>query len=422
MRNLIFELRYAVRILTKSPVFATVALLSLALGIGANTAIFTLLDQVLLRLLPVKDPEQLVLLTSVGAHYGSNTGANAFSYPMYKDFRDRHQVVRGPLGRFGLQLSLGYKGRTERTEGELVSGNYFEALGVKAAIGRTFSPEDDRLPGAHPLVVLSYDFWVNRFAADPSVLNQTITVNGYPLTIIGVSQKGFDGMELGYSPKLRIPIMMNRQMMPVWSEEYNLDNRRGRWVNVFGRLKPGVTREQAKASLQPLFHSILEMEVQEKEFARATAYTKDQFLKSTIDVLPGARGQSSLREQFSTPLWVLMALVGLVLLIACANVANLLLARAIGREKEIAIRLALGAGRSRIVRQLMVESLLLSALGGASGLLVAVWANRLLIKFLPTGDAPISLSTRLDLRILAFTLLVSLLTGILFGLAPALQS
>src|SRR5439155_111746 len=218
------------------------------------------------------------------------------------------------------------------------------------------------------------------------------------------------------------PIMMNRQMMPVWSEEYNLDNRRGRWVNVFGRLKPGVTREQAKASLQPLFHSILEMEVQEKEFARATAYTKDQFLKSTIDVLPGARGRSSLREQFSTPLWVLMALVGLVLLIACANVANLLLARAIGREKEIAIRLALGAGRSRIVRQLMVESLLLSALGGASGLLVAVWANRLLIKFLPTGDAPISLSTRLDLRILAFTLLVSLLTGILFGLAPALQS
>src|SRR5262249_11194856 len=389
MQNLISDLRYAVRIMVKAPVFSTVAILSLALGIGANTAIFTLLDQVLLRLLPVKEPEQLVLLTSVGSHYGSNTGANALSYPMYKDFRDRNQVFSGVLCRFGLPLSLGYKGQTERVDGELVSGNYFDVLGVKAALGRTFTLEDDRIPGAHPLIVSSYDFWVNRFAADPKVLGQTLTVNGQSLTVIGVSQRGFDGIELGYSPKIRIPTMMNRQMMPAWSEMYNLDNRRGRWVNAFGRLTPGVAREQAKASLQPLFHSILEMEVREKGFATASTYTKEQFLKSTIDVLPGAQGRSRFREQLSTPLWVLMALVGLVLLIACANVANLLLARAIGREKEIGIRLALGAGRARIVRQLMVESLLLSGLGGTTGLFLAVWASRLLIRFLPTGDTPI---------------------------------
>jgi hypothetical protein len=205
MQHLISDLRYAVRTLIKAPIFSTVAILSLSLGIGANTAIFTLLDQVLLRLLPVKDPEQLVLLTTVGSHYGSNTGANALSYPMYKDFRDRNQVFSGLLCRYGLPLSMGYGGQTERVDGELVSGNYFDVLGVKAALGRTFTPEDDRVPGAHPLIVLSYDFWVNRFAADPKILGQTLTVNGQSLTVIGVSQRGFDGIELGYSPKIRIP-------------------------------------------------------------------------------------------------------------------------------------------------------------------------------------------------------------------------
>ena len=349
-------------------------------------------------------------------------GSNALSYPMYKDFRDRNQVFSGVFCRFGLPLSLGYKGQTERVEGELVSWNYFDVLGVKAALGRTFAPDDDRLPGAHPLAVLSYDFWVNRFASDPNLLGQTLIINGHSMTVIGVSQKGFHGIELGYSPKIRIPVMMNRQMMAAWSETYNLDNRRGRWVNVFGRLRADVTREQAQASLQPLFHSILEMEVREKGFATATSYTKEQFLKSRIEVLPGAQGRSRLREQLSTPLWVLMALVGLVLLIACANLANLLLARAIGREKEIAVRLALGAGRFRIVSQLLAESLLLSGLGGTAGLLVAVWANRLLLQFIPTGDTPLILSTTPDLRILGFALMLSTLTGILFGLAPALQA
>lgn len=414
------DLRYAVRTLGRSPLFATVAILSLALGIGANTAVFTLLDQVVLRLLPVKNPQELVLLTSRGSHYGSNTGANALSYPMYKDFRDQNQVFSGVLCRYMLPLSVGVEGQTERLAGELVSGNYFEVLGVGAAIGRTITPDDDRESGAQPVAVLSYDYWLERFGRDPQIVGKELIVNGHKLTIIGVSEKGFDGTEVGFPPKMRIPVAMKKEMTPGWGV-YSLENRRGRWVNVFGRLKPGVSLTQAKASLQPLFHSILEMEVQQKEFSRASPYTKQQFLKSWMDVLPGSRGRSMLRREVETPLWVLMALVGFVLLIACANVANLLMARASGRRKEIAVRLAVGAGRLRLLRQLMVESLLLALLGGALGVLLAVWGDRLLLSFLPT-DIPIRISTTPDLRIFAFTFGVSVLTGILFGLAPALQA
>jgi predicted permease len=228
-------------------------------------------------------------------------------------------------------------------------------------------------------------------------------------------------VEIGYSPKIRIPVMMKKEMTPGW-EMYSLENRRGRWVNVFARLRPGVSVERAKASLQPLFHSILEMEAQQKEFSSASRYTKDQFLKSTLDVLPGGRGRSWLRFQVTKPLWVLMAMVGLVLLIACANVANLLMARATGRQREIAVRLALGAGRLRLIRQLMVESLLLSFVGGALGLAVAVWSDRLLLDMMPAGDAPLPLSATPDERILLFALAVSVLTGVVFGLVPALQS
>ncbi|HYM09089.1 MAG TPA: ABC transporter permease [Bryobacterales bacterium] len=423
MGTLLQDLRYAARTVRKAPVFAAVAVLSLALGIGANTAIFTLLDQVLLRLLPVKNPEQLVLLRSRGSHYGSNTGDNALSYPMYKDFRDRSEVFSAVFCRYALPLSLGHQGQTERVEGELVSGNYFQALGVTAAIGRTITPDDDRIPGGHPVAVLSYDFWVNQFGADPKIVGQTITVNGFPLTVIGVSQRGFDGVELGYSPKIRVPVMMKKEMTPgLWAEVYNLENRRGRWVNVFARLKPGVTLGRAKASLEPLFHSILEMEVREKDFAHASAYTKEQFLKSTMDVLPAARGRSMLRQRVATPLWALMAIVGGVLLITCANVANLLIARAAARQKEMAVRLALGAGRWRIIRQLLAEGLLLSLAGAAAGLALAFWADRFLIAAIPMGDTKLNISATPDLRILGFTFAVTLLTTALFALAPAWQA
>ena len=400
--------------------FASAAVVSLALGIGANTAVFTLLDQVVLRLLPVKNPKELVLLTWRGSHYGSNTGMNALSYPLYRDFRDKNEVFSGLICRFNLPLSVGVQGETERLFGELVSGNYYEVLGVGAAIGRTITPEDDLQPGGHPVAVLSYDYWVERFAADPRVVGRDLIVNGHKLTVIGVSEKGFTGTEIGLPAKMYIPVAMKKEMTPE-DAIYSLENRRARWVNILGRLNPGVSLIQAKASLQPLFHSILEMEVQDREFSGASPYTKEQFLKSSMDVLPGSRGRSMLSSLAGAPLWVLMSLVGFVLLIACTNLANLLMARASGRRKEFGVRLAAGAGRWRLVRQLLVESLLLALVGGVAGLLLAVWTDRLLLSYLP-ADIPVRLSTDPDLRIFAFAFAISVLTGVLFGLMPALQA
>jgi predicted permease len=420
MPSLLQDLRFAFRTLRKSPLFTSVAVLSLALGIGANTAIFSLIDQLILQMLPVRDPQQLVLLTSRGSHYGSNTGANAISYPMYQDFRDKNPVFQGMFCRFGMTFSMNYGGKTELASGELVSGNYFSVLGVNAAVGRVLTAQDDLYQGQHPIAVLSYGYWKTRFAGDPSVLGQKLILNGYPITIVGVSQAGFDGVEIGYSPKIRVPMMMNTELTP--GPFYSLNDRRGRFVQAFGRLKPGVTLQQAKAGLQPLFHQILEMEVREKDFARATEHTKAQFLKMWMDVLPASKGRSGLRQQFTNPLYALMAIVGLVLLIACSNVANLMIARAAARQKEIAVRLAIGASRGRLIGQLLMESLLLSITGGLAGIGLAMWMVRGLVGFLPQGVTPYTLSSSPDLRMLGFTLLVAFATGILFGLAPAIQS
>ena len=421
MRNLVADLRFALRTLAKAPVFTGVAVLSLALGIGANTAIFSLLDQILLRLLPVKQPEQLVLLTMRGSHYGSNWGGNAISYPMYRDFKDHNEVFSGMFCRFPLDTSLTFENQTERVQAELVSGTYFSLLGVGSAIGRTITPDDDRTQSGHPLVVLSHDFWKTRFAGDPRIVGKRVIVNGNNMTIIGVAQAGFDGVELGNATKIFVPVMMEPDLLPL-NKEF-LKNRRQRWVNAFGRLKPGITAARAKAALQPYMHSMLEQEVQEPAFRNASAFTRQEFLKCTIDVLPGSQGRSYFREQLATPLWVLMAITGTVLLIACANLANLLLARAAGRQKEIAVRLALGAGARRIIVQLLTESLLLALLGGVAGVALAFWADKLLMAaYLPSDSQGLKISTSPDVRILAFSLGVTVLTGILFGLAPALRA
>jgi predicted permease len=416
--NLVQDITYAFRTFAKAPLFVAIAVLSIAFGIGANTAIFSLTDQILMRMLPVKHPEELVLLSAVGRHYGSNQGWNRISYPMYQDFRDHNAVFSGMFCFREINMSLSYGGGTERVAGEVVSGNYFPLLGVRPAIGRLFTVADDQLQGGHPVAVLSYSYWKTRFTGNPGVIGQKLNINGYPFTIVGVSEPGFTGTDPGYDRQVRVPIMMSHKL----GNYLDLNDRRSRWVTAFGRLKPGINIKQAKAGLQPFFHQILQMEVKQKEFAKASPYMKQAFLKMSMDVLPAAKGRSQLRRQFSSPLLVLMATVALVLLIACANVANLLIARATSRQKEIAVRLALGSSRGRIVSQLLVESLLLSITGGLAGLVLAFWTDHALISFLPTSSVPMAISPVPDWRVLGFNLGLSVLTGIIFGLVPALQS
>src|SRR5215467_1555710 len=425
LEQIVQDARYGFRMLRRSPLFTLVAVLTLAFGIGANTAIFSLMDQVLLQLLPVKHPEQLVLVAQRGIRFGDSWGDNDISYPMYRDFRDGNQVFSGMFCRFPTSVSLGSGDRTQRVDAELVSGSYFPVLGVTAAIGRTLTPDDDRVPGGHPVAMLSYSFWQSRFSSDPSIVGKHIVANGYTYSVIGVSQAGFDGVELGYKSKVFVPMMMKAQMTPrSGGPSGGLEDRSMSWVTAFGRLKPGISLAQANASLRPLMHSILEVEVQEPRLQHYSDYDRAQFMKGTVELLPGSQGWSGLRERMQAPLWVLAALSGAVLLLACANLANLLLARATTRDREMAVRLAIGADRRRIIRQLLVESLLLSAIGTVVGLGLAFLADRVLLATYfsadSAGDFPISSVP--DVRVLVFALGTMLLTTLVFGLAPAIQS
>ena len=349
------------------------------------------------------------MLAGRGKHYGGNNGPDRLSYPMYQEIRDKNQVFSGMFCTYPSTVSASFQGGTELIGADFVSGNYFPVLGIGAAVGRVFTASDDLIQGGHPLAVLSYGYWRARFGADPGIVGKQIVVNGRALTIIGVSPAGFDGVEPGRAPQIRIPITMKDDLPR--SDFSRLNTNRFRWAEVFGRLKPGMTLEKAQAGLQPLFHQILNREVTEKPFAKASPFVKQEFLKMWMEVMPGSKGRSNLRRTYSKPLFALMGIVGLVLLIACSNLANLLIARASARQKEIAVRLALGAGRGSLIRQLLVESLVLAAVGGSLGVGLAVMIDRALIGFLPSGHTPLSLSSTPDWTVLGFTFAISLVAG-----------
>jgi predicted permease len=420
MRLILLDIRLGLRNLRRSPLFTLAAIASLALGIGANTAIFTLIEQLMLRLLPVKDPQQLVMVWTTGPHMGNNRGSRAASYPMYQDFQQKAVAFSDVFCRYSTPLSISFNNQTERVNAELVSGNYFQALGVRPAVGRVFSSaEDDRVYKGHPVVVLSHQYWVSRFAADRSVIGKKILVNNYPMVIVGVSAAGFNGLDPSTSPQIRIPIQMKPLMTPGWDA---LGERRSQWIQMFARMKPGYTLQSSQASLQPLLDQILKFELTQPEMKDASQYSRKEFLARKIRMEEAANGYSSIRQSYSTALIVLMCMTGLVLLIACFNVANLLIARALSRQKEIAVRLALGASRRQLLRQLLIESLLLSLSGGAAGLFLSGLMIRALLGFLPTGDSPLLLTPDPDMRVLVFSGALAVLTGLLFGLAPAFQA
>ncbi len=404
------DVRYALRILRESPAFTTAAVVSLALGIGINTAVFSLINAVLLRTLPVKNPEQLVVF---------NHG-NDFSYPMYQDLRDGNTVLSGLLCRFTIPASMSGDGQTDRISAELVSGNYFQVLGVQALIGRTLMPDDARVPGAQPVVVLSNAFWRRRFGSDPGVVGKKIRLDGHPMTVVGITPAGFQGTEVGVSPDVRVPITMVRAMLPDLPAHIDMSSRGWGWLDLVGRLKEGASRVKAESALNASYMHAREDEVR-NVFKDLPASDKARVLSERLRLEPGSRGVSALREMFSRQLWVLMAAVSIVLLIACMNVASLLLARAMARQREIAVRLALGASRVRVVRQLITESVILVLISTAASVVIARWGSRMLASFLPEGRLPVALNVDLDFRVLAFAVIVSLAAGVLFGLAPALQ-
>ncbi|HVT58480.1 MAG TPA: ABC transporter permease [Thermoanaerobaculia bacterium] len=427
------DLRFALRMMGKSGAVTAVAVLSLALGLGGVTALFSLIDAVMLRRLPVSEPRRLVV-------FGLADGPNdsRFSYPLYDQARRRGQTFSDLIA-FTRDTRLmvraadavpgasGHGGPAEPATGQLVSGSFFAGLGVGAAAGRTLTPGDDRVPGGHPVAVLSYGYWQRRFGSDPAAVGRGVTINGSPFTIVGVARRGFFGVQVGSSPDFFLPIMMQKDIRYRGNALTDGDSDPDKpwvgqahiaWLNLVARLKPGVEARRARAEFEVLFH-------QSSRALFGGEPDKDPLndsLRARITVAPADRGLSDFRRGRAQQLLILMCGATLVLLIACANVANLLLARAAGRRKEVAIRLSIGAARGRLVRQLLTESVLLAGAGATCGLLLAFWGRRLLLRLAAIGANALSLDAGLDLRMLAFAAGACLATALLFGLVPALQA
>jgi predicted permease len=413
--TLVQDLRYASRMLVKSPGFTAVTILTLALGIGANTGLFSLVNSVLLGNLPVRNPQELVVIKYTDSR--TQEAEEDFSYPMYQAMRDKNTIFANVLTRSGVSFNASYGGQSEHAGGEMVSGNYFETLGVQPFLGRLIGPEDDRIPGAHPVAVLSYGYWQRRFGSDPAIVGKDIILNNNPIRVIGITPPRFYGTEMAQNPDIRVPMMMATVFRPVPANR--LQNPRHRWMTILARRKPEVSIAQAQVSLDILYHQVLGAELQELG-SSINAHDKERALASGIQLAPGNQGFAHLRVEMERPLLLMFCVTGIVLLVACANLANLLLARNAKRKQEISVRLAIGAGRGRLIRQWLTESLLLAVLGGCAGIVVAYWAKTALIGFLP-ADFSANLQAPMDLRVLGFALLASLVTGLLFGLAPALQ-
>jgi predicted permease len=417
------NIRLALRTLFKSPFVTLVAILSLALGIGANSAIFSLYDQMIMRSLPVPNPDELVNFQSPGPKPGSNSCGQAggcdeiFSYPMFRDLEKAQTSFTGIAAHRNFGGSLGYQGTSLAGNGLVVSGSYFPVLGLTPALGRLLTPEDDKTVGAHYVVVLSHDYWRTRFNLNPNVLNETLVVNGQAMTIVGVAPEGFTGTTLGDKPDVFVPLTMRGFMQPGFK---GFDNRRQYWAYLFARLKPGVSIEEATTAINGPYHAI----VNDVEAPLQTGMSDErmkQFRAKVITTEAGNRGQSGFDDDARAPLLILLAVTGTVLLIACANIANLLLVRGAGRAAEMAVRLSIGANRRQLITQLLTESILLAAFGAVAGLFVAAWTLGLLATFMPAEDGNI-VSFELSPTMVVFAAIAAMATGIVFGLFPALHS
>jgi len=419
MPTLFEDVRYGLRMLAKNPGFTFIAILTLALGIGANTAIFSLLNQVLLRRLPVRNPAELVVLKSPGPKHGhvwsDGDDSEIFSYPLYKGLAKNTAVFDGVMARYQFSAAIASHGQTDRGSGELVTGNYFEVLGVRPALGRVLSLADDDAQGAHPVLVLSHAYWTRHFGGDAGALNQTILVNNTEMTIVGVAQTGFSGIQVGQTPDIFVPMTMKGQMTPIRN---GLDDWNDSFLAVLARLKTGVSKEQAEAGINVDYPGLLEQQAATLKL-RAGGKDRQEFLSKKIVLYPGAQGRTTVQRDSGPALMALFAMVALVLLISCTNVANLLLAKAAARQREFAIRSALGATPGRMMRQLLVESFLCALGGGVLGLILGVWIMNILTRAVVSEAGIQGITAQVDGGVLGFAAAATGVSAVLFGLIPA---